>query len=161
MPPLTALDARVVTINAKGEETRRTVKEIVSPESPAKLKFDEAIIRIEITKPREGNVNLFTKLGSRRAVSIARLSAALSAEFHNGVITAPVVILGALGKAPVEARISASAIDGLPLTEETKIRFAEAMTKEVDLAIPGRYSQPYKREAVKGLALDLLSPLPC
>lgn len=161
MPPLTALDARVVTINAKGEKTRRTVKEIVSPESPAKLKFDEAIIRIEIPKPREGNVNLFAKLGSRRTVSIARLSAALSAEFHNGVIKAPIVILGALGKAPVDARISASAIDGVQLTTETKICFAEAMTKEVDLAIPGRYSQPYKREAVKGLAIDLLSQLPC
>ena len=160
LPPLTALDARVVTVNSKNEIKRRTVNDIVAPGSPQKLKFDEAVVSIELPAPRGESVNTFAKLGSRRAVSIARLSVALNAGFSGGLLTAPIVILGALGRAPVDAKRAAAAIEGVPLTDETAERFAEAMAEEVDLAIPGRYSQPYKREAIKGLALDLLSQLP-
>ena len=160
LPPLTALDARVVTVNSKNEIKRRTVNDIVAPGSPQKLKFDEAVVSIELPAPRGESVNIFAKLGSRRAVSIARLSVALNAGFSGGLLTAPIVILGALGRAPVDAKRAAAAIEDVPLTDETAERFAEAMAEEVDLAIPGRYSQPYKREAIKGLALDLLSQLP-
>ena len=159
LPPMTALDAAVVTINSQNEIKRRTVSDITAPASPNKLNFDEAIIQIELPAPPAGNINLFAKGGSRRAVSIARLSAAISAGFHEGRLTNPTVILGALGTAPITAARAAAVLDGARLTEAIAGRFAEAMAEEVDLAIPGRYSQPYKREAIKGLALDLLSPL--
>lgn len=158
LPPLMALNAAVVTINSRNEIKRRSVSDIVAPTSANKLNFDEAIIRIEIPLPPEGNVNLFAKVGSRRAVSIARLSAAINAEFHDGQLTDTTVILGALGRAPIAAARAASVLDGALLTEEIVGRFAESMAEEVDLAIPGRYSQPYKREAIKGLAHDLLAP---
>lgn len=37
LPPLTALDARVVTVNSKNEIKRRTVNDIVAPGSPQNL----------------------------------------------------------------------------------------------------------------------------
>ncbi|MFR5880405.1 MAG: FAD binding domain-containing protein [Cloacibacillus evryensis] len=159
LPPLTALDARVVTVNSKNEIKRRTVNDIVAPGSPQKLKFDEAVVSIELPAPRGESVNTFAKLGSRRAVSIARLSVALNAGFSGGLLTAPIVILGALGRAPVDAKRAAAAIRASRL--RTKLRSASPKRwRKRDLAIPGRYSQPYKREAIKGLALDLLSQLP-
>ena len=53
LPPLTALGARVVTVNSKNEIKRRTVNDIVAPGSPQKLKFDEAVVSIELPAPSE------------------------------------------------------------------------------------------------------------
>jgi xanthine dehydrogenase FAD-binding subunit len=159
LPPLTALGAEVVTINSEGKIQRKTVGDIIDRNGSNRLACDEAIIRFEISKPRAGSVNLFVKIGSRKAVSVARLSTAIYTGYKDGVFDGPIIILGALGRMPVRAERAAAVLNGRQITDELSSAFAEAMAAEVDAAIPGRYSQPYKREAIKGLAHDLLSLL--
>lgn len=155
-PSLAAHHATVVVLDSHGQTRRCSIESVLTGGKP---KYNEAIIAFEIRLPAEHSVDVFTKLGSRRAVSISKLSAVLCADIKGGRITSPVVVLGALGLTPVTAKIASSAIEGAELTEESARRFASAMSAEVDVAIPNRPSRRYKREAIKGLAVDLFAKL--
>ena len=74
----------------------------------------------------------------------------------DGRIASPAVTLGALAKAPIFAREAITAIEGNYPDEAASARLAAALAREVDKAIPGRASQPYKRHAVRGAAADVI-----
>ena len=110
--------------------------------------------------PPAGSASAFVKLGSRTEVTIARLSIAMSANFDtDGRIASPAVTLGALAKAPIFAREAMTAIAGNYPDEASSARLAAALAREVDEAIPGRSSQPYKRHAVRGAAADVFEKI--
>lgn len=114
-----------------------------------------AIVSVLFPVPRAGTASAFLKLGSRRAVTIAKLSAALSLRCEEGVISGPSVTLGAVARRPVFARRAMEALEGKPMCAETAAAFGAALSRDVEEAIPGRYSLPYKRQAVLGVAADL------
>lgn len=114
-----------------------------------------AIISVLFPVPRAGTASAFLKLGSRRAVTIAKLSAALSLRCEDGVISGPSVTLGAVARRPVFARRAIEALEGKPICAETAAAFGAALSRDVEEAIPGRYSLPYKRQAALGVAADL------
>ena len=114
-----------------------------------------AIVSILFPVPSAGTASTFLKLGSRRAVTIAKLSAALSLRCEDGVISGPSVTLGAVARRPVFARRAMEALDGKPMCAETAAAFGAALSRDVEEAIPGRYSLPYKRQAALGVAADL------
>ena len=64
---------------------------------------------------------------------------------------------GAIGPKPRRLQLAESALEGRSLEPATLRDFLSALAVEVDAAIAGRASQPYKRRAVAGLGLDLIA----
>lgn len=114
---------------------------------------------VEIILPSEGILprSAFVKLGARRDLTISRLSLALLAELQDGRFGAVRLAAGAIGPKPRRLPLAERALEGRRLEPATLRDFLSALVVEVDTAIPGRASLPYKRGAVAGLGLDLIA----
>jgi len=105
------------------------------------------------------NFSYYNKIGSRKSVTIARinLAAIINYEPEEERIKEVRIVLGALGKEPFRARDAEKIIIGSILNSEIKKDCLDILTETVDRAIPGRYSQPYKRNAIRGLGDDFIT----
>ncbi|MDP4128439.1 MAG: molybdopterin dehydrogenase, partial [Bacillota bacterium] len=106
-------------------------------------------------------VSGFAKVGSRTAVTIARLNMAakLKVDLNDGRIRGARWAVGALGPVPFHLVELEESLIGRNVTQDLAGEVAERLAEAVDRAIPGRYSQGYKRQAIQGLGYDLLSDL--
>lgn len=120
---------------------------------------DRGFLIAEVILPRDGLLprSAFVKLGPRLDLSISRLNIALLAEFQDGRFGDVRIAAGALGPRPLRLRIAEAALAGRKLEHATLRDFLAALAADVDAAIPGRNSQPYKRRAISGLGLDLIA----
>ncbi len=164
---LTALGAEVTTIDGAGTARTRPLGEILLGPSRTSLAHDEAITEFSFPALGPEHRSAFAKIGSRTAVSVARLSAALVVRFDAaaGTLDDVRVSLGAVGGAAFRASRLEESLTRLPADEATAQLFAEGCVAAVQESIPGRYSLPYKQHAAVGLAYDAwnmlaLSP-PC
>lgn len=153
---LTALGAEVVTVDGAGQERVRPLGEVVLGPGRTSLKHDEAIVEFAFPARGPEYRTGYSKIGSRTAVSVARLSCALVVRFDAaaGAIACAQVALGAVGEVAFRAPELERALEGRPADEETARLFAEGCVAAVQASIPGRYSLPYKQHAAVGLAYD-------
>lgn len=163
LPALLALEAWVSILGPKG--LRRVSFSQLQAENGTGLQAKELITEIDLplgeTKQDTQIISSFAKVGSRTAVTIAKLNMAVRAEIDSGNSRIKGVrwVVGALGRTPfrleeLELRLQGKTIDQNPARE-----IAEYLTVVVDRAIPGRHSQEYKRQAIQGLGYDLLEDL--
>ena len=153
---LTALGAGVTTVDGAGAERTRPIGEVLRGPNQTSLAHDEAITGFSFPALGPEYRSAFAKIGSRTAVSVARLSAALVVRFDvaAGTIADVCVALGAVGGAAFRASRLEEDLAGRPADEETAQLFAEGCVTAVQESIPGRYSLPYKQHAAVGLAYD-------
>jgi len=153
---LTALGAEVETVDGAGATATRPIGEVLLGPNRTSLKHDEAITGFAFPALGPEHRSAFAKIGSRTAVSVARLSAALVVRFDapSGAIADAHVALGAVGEVAFRVPGLEEALEGRPADEETARVFAEGCVAAVQESIPGRYSLPYKQHAAVGLAYD-------
>jgi len=123
---------------------------------------DEGIItEIRFPAPPPHCRTGFVKLGSRTAVSIARLSMAMRVHYNAQAneIEEGLIALGALGEDPVCPDDLQEFLSGKRVDRSFAEQLIHRLTEVVDGAIPGRESRPYKRVAVGGLAVEMLQNL--
>lgn len=101
----------------------------------------------------------FAKLGLRRDLTISRINLAAMAEFSDDRFGTVRLVAGALGPRPIRLGRAAAALSDRPLSPALLRDFVDAMSAEVDLAIPGRASREWKRQAIRGLGFDLIARL--
>lgn len=157
-PVLLVLGAQGVVLNSKESVRRLSMEELVSPQGKLALAEDEAITAFELPLPGPGNCNAFVKLGEQAHVTIAKISLAVSLTLREGKMEQVRLALGAVARRAFLAR-SAAALEGQPLSRDLLPAFFAALSAEIEASIPNRPSMPYKRQAVKGLADDLLAAL--
>ena len=153
---LTALAAEVTTLDGSGAVRTRPLGELLLGPSQTSLAHDEAITEFSFPALGAAHRSAFAKIGSRTAVSVARLSAALVVRFDPaaGSLTDVRVALGAVGGVAFRVARLEQELQGRPADEETARLFAEGCVAAVQDSIPSRYSLPYKRHAAVGLAYD-------
>ena len=153
---LTALGAEVTTVDGAGATRTRPIAEVLLGPNRTSLAHDEAITEFSFPALGPEYRSAFAKIGSRTAVSVARLSAALVVRFDapSGTIAGAQIALGAVGEVAFRAPGLEQALEGRPADEETARVFAEGCVAAVQESIPGRYSLPYKQHAAVGLAYD-------
>lgn len=153
---LTALGADVLTVDGAGVERRRPVTEVVLGPGHTCLAHDEAIVEFALPALGPEYRSGFSKIGSRTAVSVARLSCALVVRFDaaEGTLASVQIALGAVGGVAFRAGALEQALRGRPADEETARLFAGGCVDAVRKSIPGRHSLPYKQHAAVGLAYD-------
>lgn len=150
---LAALDAEVRVYGVERDTFIPTLN-VIAGISQNTLTNKEILreFRIPLKKSRSA----FTKVGSRKDVSIARLNMAVSATVSGESLTAPRLFVGTLGM-PFRATEAEKQL--CQLNKENHTAFLDALSACVEERIPGRYSLPYKRSAIRGLGEDLLSLL--
>jgi CO/xanthine dehydrogenase FAD-binding subunit len=153
---LTVLGAGVTTVDGAGAQRTRPIAEVVLGPGRTSLAYDEAVTGFAFPALGPEHRSAFSKIGSRTAVSVARLSCALVVRFDApaGTIVEVRVALGAVGEAAFRARALEQALEGRPADEASARLFAEGCVVAVQQSIPGRYSLPYKQHAAVGLAYD-------
>jgi xanthine dehydrogenase FAD-binding subunit len=153
---LTALDADVTTVDGSGTERTRPLGDIVLGPGRTILAYNEAVVGFASRALGAEHRSAFSKIGSRTAVSVARLSCALVVRLDplEGTIASARVALGAVGGTAFRAHAVERALDGRPADDETARLFAEGCVAAVQGSIPGRHSLPYKQHAAVGLAYD-------
>ena len=144
---LSALDA-FATVASAGSIREVPVGSIASGIGKNSLMDGEVITGFKIPLSK-GSASAFVKLGSRFGMSIARLNAA--AFICEGTAR---VRIGTLGVRPVASQAAEDA-----LLRGDACAFSDALAAAVDEAIPGRYSQKYKRTAVTAFGEDLMEGL--
>lgn len=160
LAPLSMLGAKALLMDRQGNKTVCGIDSLIS--GVGKNNLDVGQIILEVFFPANKDVvSSFVKLGSRKKVSISRLNIALAAEYSNGdqKLKNVNVAVGAVGPGPMSAAKSASLLDGRNISKEVIESFSESLAQEVEEAIKGRSSMPYKRKAVMGLGKDLLDDL--
>jgi CO/xanthine dehydrogenase FAD-binding subunit len=153
---LTALGAEVTTVDGAGASRTRPIAEVLLGSGRTSLAHDEAITEFSFPALGPEYRSAFAKIGSRTAVSVARLSAALAvrSDALSGTIAGAQIALGAVGEVAFRAQELERSLEGLSADEETARLFAEGCVAAVRGSIPGRYSLPYKQHAAVGLAYD-------
>ena len=153
---LTALGAFVITVDGAGQRRARPLDEVVLGANRTSLRHDEVILAFDFPALGVGHRSAFAKIGSRTAVSVARLSAALVVRFDAaaGVLVEARVALGAVGERAFRVPELEAMLEGRDADDETARLFADGCVAAVQASIPGRYSLPYKRHAAVGLAYD-------
>ncbi len=154
LPALLVLEAWL-TLN--GPEGRRRVSFASIQSGQEELRQRELITEIDFPVSRNQYISGFHKLGSRKAVSIARLNMAwmLKINRENNLIQEARLAVGALGKTPLRLQRIEQALANQIINHDLLQKTAEMLTEIVDESIPGRPSQEYKRSAIKGLAFDM------
>jgi len=154
VPPLMALDAEVLAI--KGEIRRwvpmgEAVSDLCGGLMPGTL---FAAFRVPLLL---NSVSAFVKLGSRSTVSVAKLNLAARIQTTEDGRSRNVRL--AMGAAAANAfRVTAveKLWEGRSCEEALAEELAGGLVTQVDRLLAGRASLPYKREAIRGLAYDLV-----
>ena len=115
----------------------------------------------EVMLPRQELLphSAFAKLGSRGDLTIARINMAAMAEFSDNRFGLVRLAAGALGPRPIRLVRAERILRDQRLAPTPLHLFLEALSVDVDAAIPGRVSRLWKRRAVRGLGLNLIARL--
>jgi carbon-monoxide dehydrogenase medium subunit len=115
----------------------------------------------EVMLPRQELLphSAFAKLGSRGDLTIARINMAAMAEFSDNRFGLVRLAAGALGPRPIRLVRAERVLRDQRLAPTPLHLFLEALSVDVDAAIPGRVSRLWKRRAVRGLGLNLIARL--
>lgn len=157
-PVMIVLDARAVLLNSCGSFRSMPVEGVVLGKGNTALKQDEAIVAFELPLPNKNNLNAFVKLGDRTHVTISKINLAASVEVESDVLHHVKIAIGAIGKRAFFST-SSTVLEGKPLSSNLFPAFYQNLASEIRRSIPERASMPYKQQAVRGLADDLLAAL--
>ncbi|HWQ43336.1 MAG TPA: FAD binding domain-containing protein [Desulfosporosinus sp.] len=164
LPALLVLEAWVSILGPRG--LRRVPFAQLQARNGSGLQANELITEIDFplweSQTDSQIVSGFAKVGSRTAVTIARLNMAVRFEIDTGnaKIWRARWAVGALGRTPFRLEELELELQGKIVNEDLAGEIVNSLlTQAVDRAIPGRYSQAYKRQAIQGLGYDLLYDL--
>lgn len=156
LPVLLVLEA-MVTLQNPDWVRRLPLSQVLKGSGKTCLTPNELITGIDFPLLDGEYISGFEKLGSRTAVTVARLNMAAVIKYDrdNKFIKEARIAVGALG----ETAFRLPELEQDLLGEMSSLllrRFKDMLTEAVDNAISGRYSHPYKREAIRGLAEDMI-----
>ena len=163
LPALLALEAWVSILGPEG--LRRVAFSELQSQNGTGLQAKELITEIDLplgeAKANTQIISGFAKVGSRTAVTIAKLNMAVRAEIDSGNSRIKRIwwVVGAIGRTPFRLEELELELQGKTINQNLAREIAEHLTVIVDRAIPGRHSQDYKRLAIQGLGYDLLADL--
>ncbi len=156
LAPLLALEARGVVLDSGGATCERPVAEILAGPGRTTLRHDEIITELVLPLLGDDWHSTYAKLGSRTMVSVARVGMAVVVRLDAAAetIVEARVGIGALGLTAFRAEGLEQVLTGSRVNQSTRDAFVAACPDVARQSIPGRYSLPYKQEAIRGVAWD-------
>ncbi len=151
-PPLLVLEAEVCLIRQK-EERRMPLKAFFKGPGQTALGEDELLKEVRIPEPPEGSRFSYLKLGRRKSMDLALVSAAVLLEVDpvRKTFGQVRVALGSVAPTPIRAERAEKRLEGSPVGDETIREAAELAAQECQPITDLRASAEYRREMVKVL----------
>lgn len=151
---LIPLDASVVTEGSDGEREMKLEKFIIGYRQPD-LKANEIMREIVIPLPKEKSFQKFYKRGSRKALTLSRISLGFYAEIENGVVWEIRAAAGSMSPVPVRLKELESSLRMKRLTEEIIEHAAGTAHDEVN----PRKSPEWRKRMTSNLVKSFLKEL--
>lgn len=156
IPALIALDASVELMNANGRIRRIKVEDFVTGIGRTLIDETEVATAFLIPGRNLNQAGGYCKIGSREAVTIAKVNCAGIFNFEENAISQARVAFGSLGQRGFFSDYVSEGLKGMTLDALKSGAYVELFVKQVEQAIPGRASLAYKRSAVKAVAVSIV-----
>lgn len=156
LPVLYLYNAKIGILGPKGVRSAPIQEIIVSP-GKTSLAFNEAITQIILPVP---NFNSgFAKLGSRKKVTISRISIAWGILEENHIIKEAQIYIGAISIKPVKLAQAENYLIGKTLNENSLLKVSQFLSDLIMEITPKEYDRDYKVYAAKGIVFDAFRKL--
>lgn len=157
VPPLIALNSEIIFLSKRGERKVKLEDYYVHGDEVG-IRDDEVLVNITFKELDEGEFVGFSKLGLRKALAISRISMSIFINLDSQNKCKFIrVASGALGKYPMREVELENYLTGKKLNEKNIEEGFNILQYVLDERLKGRPTLGYKREAVKGVYLDVLN----
>ncbi|MCD2511517.1 xanthine dehydrogenase small subunit [Comamonas endophytica] len=144
MPLLIALRAQVVLASLRGER-RLPLEEFYTGYRQNQLAADELLVRIEVPKPRAGDLLRVYKVSKRTDDDISAVCLAIQLTLQGGQVQAASIGVGGVAATPVRARATEAVLTGAAWNETSVVRAADTLRGEFQPLSDMRASSDYRR----------------
>lgn len=152
---LLPLDAGIITEGPEGTREMKLEKFIIGYREPD-LKDNEIMREIVIPVPKEKGVQKFIKRGSRRALTLSRLSLGFYAEVEDGLITEIRAAAGSMSPIPLRLSRLESALKMRRLSPELAEEAAAVVYDEVNPIKSPQWRKMMTSNLVKSFLTELI-----
>ncbi len=158
LPVLKCLECEIEIQHANGHSSTYAFEDVVTGAGTTSLNNGDLITAIVI-QPHP--VSAFVKIGRRQMLTIAKLNLAVVVDYQpeSNFLEDIKIVAGAISATPLRLDQVEQRLRGRIVDQAFSEDFLWALSNAVDTAIPGRSSQAYKRNAIMGLGLDLMTSL--
>lgn len=153
-PVLLAYGAKAVVCNEKGEKRICLLDDLIEGLEKNRLKDQEVFLQFLVEK--DSSVSGFSKVGSRKAVTISKINGCVKTELAEGKMKHTQVYLGAVGAKAAKAPFIEKALEGQSLKGLDMEAVREAVYEQIEANIPNRPSKRYKKSAAFGVIDSIL-----
>lgn len=161
LPVLAMLNASVSVMSALGNRKEYTIDEMIQGPRTTNLRYNDAIVAIKIPVPQPSFRSAFVKLGTRTAVTIAMINVAMGILFDEETqkIKDASIVMGAISSKVLRLPEIEKIFINRPLDHNLLKEFCQKLSQLIEKTSPVEFEMVYKKDAVKGVALDLLHKL--
>lgn len=151
-----AYDATVVLKSVRGIREMSIVDFSVNKgKCRCQIEPDELLLEVKFPIPKANEATAYQKFGKRKSLAIVVLACAIHIEKNQaGCVENARVVLGAVSLHPKRSSKLENALRGKALTLSALEETLPLFTEEIDAAIGSRPSVVYKREGIRGLAMN-------
>ena len=151
---LMAYGADAVLLGADNQTRRVKVEDLIIGLGKHHIGCREAITEFLI--PCDDSISFFSKVGSRKSVTISKLNGCLKASRKGNRINDVQIYLGAIGPKPVKASYIEEVLEGKAVDQIEEKILKAAIDQQIEVCIGDRPSKHYKKSAAFGIVHDLL-----
>ena len=156
IPALIALEAEVELLKGDGSLRRLKVEDFVTGIGRTLIAETEVLIGFILPKAQLDLPGGYCKIGSREAVTIAKINCAGILHFNDDKVDKARIAFGSLGQRGFYSKLVSEGLLGLSREALRSESTVELFAKQVEEAIPGRASMTYKCSAVKAAAVSVI-----
>jgi CO/xanthine dehydrogenase FAD-binding subunit len=155
IPPLLALEA-IVYIQSKNYIRKAYLKDVLLDKNHIDLAPNEILTYIEFEKPKQNQVLTFSKLGFRKALSIAKISSGVLLEVEENKFKNIKIALGAISKTGIREYDVEKYLTGKTVEDENINKALDILQDNVSESLKARSSGEYKSHAVRGVVKEAI-----
>lgn len=155
-PPLMVSNAELILISKNGEQ-RIAIKDFFEGPGKTKLKTGQVLAYIEAEKDKPETITFYRKIGTRKALSIAKASVAFKAERTNGKINNVKVAYGSVGPTVIISTKATQSLNNKELNIESIKDASNKAFNEVTPIDDIRSTAEYRKLIIKNVLIEELN----
>lgn len=159
LPVLFSFNAEGLLFDSKEETRLVKLEDLIVGFGHTYINDNEVLYKIIIPLKGKKHYSAFSKIGSRKTVTISKINYAIRMNIENQHIADISIYLGSIGAKPVRARKIESYCIGKKWSQDLLEPMFELGSKQIEETIPTRSSRHYKKVAVKGIIEDTFHAL--
>jgi len=161
LPVLFSYNAEGLLFDSNGQTRLVKLEDLIVGFGHTYINADEVLYKIIVPLGKQKHYSAFSKIGSRKTVTISKINYAIRMNIENEHISDMSIYLGSIGPKPIRASKMESYCLGKRWGQDLLEPLFELGAQQIEEAIPTRSSRHYKKVAVKGIIEDTFNALNC